>query len=369
VAWGEATTHAGSVADTSVRRLGTVLDGVGMPRAIRAWARWWPEAAGATFVVVCLAAMVALPRWQPVPFNLIWVCVTILYSHRMWPLRSVGVILAGVAVGTGGAMAIPGEPSHVPTAELLAVPLIGMLFMLVRSDVHDRGEALGRVRLEAEREREFVRDASHELRTPITIARGHAELITYADADSEAAHDVAVVLGELDRLATIAERLLVLASAEHRGFLMREPVPLVDLVQAAAARWTVVADRLWTVRAAPSGTVLVDRARIDVALDALIENAIKATGPGDVIALQAFRRGGVPILSVADRGIGIAPEDRERVFERFGRVSPTHGTVRAGTGLGLPMVRAVAEAHGGAAELVDERGWTTFELRLGRGRE
>jgi signal transduction histidine kinase len=113
--------------------------------------------------------------------------------------------------------------------------------------------------------------------------------------------------------------------------------------------------------------VLVERPRIDDALDAPIENALKATAPGEPIALRAFTRAGVPVLSVADHGVGLAMEHRERVFERFARVASKSGGPRGGTGLGLPMVRAIAEAHGGTAELVaDAAGWTTFELRLAR---
>jgi two-component system, OmpR family, sensor kinase len=148
---------------------------------------------------------------------------------------------------------------------------------------------------------------------------------------------------------------------------MLEPVRLDELVERAAARWTVVAEREWTVTARAPSTVLVDAARIDCALDALIENAIKATARGEAIALATHARGGMPVLSVADRGSGVAPEHRERIFERFGRVPTAPGTVRSGTGLGLPMVRAIAEAHGGTAELIqDPHGWTTFEVRLAR---
>jgi two-component system sensor histidine kinase SenX3 len=103
------------------------------------------------------------------------------------------------------------------------------------------------------------------------------------------------------------------------------------------------------------------------ALDTLIENAIKATGQGDPIALAGVARGDVPVLLVADRGIGIRPEQRERIFERFARGATARGESWGGTGLGLPLVRAIAEAHGGTAVLADlADGWTRFELRLAR---
>jgi signal transduction histidine kinase len=103
------------------------------------------------------------------------------------------------------------------------------------------------------------------------------------------------------------------------------------------------------------------------ALDTLIENAIKATRPGEAIALVALARGDVPVLFVADRGIGIREEQRERIFERFARAATVRGRAWGGTGLGLPLVRAIAEAHGGTAVLVEAvDGWTQFELRLPR---
>jgi signal transduction histidine kinase len=331
------------------------------------WREWWPEAAWTAFAVLNLGLMVAIPHWQPIPFHLIWVTLTLLYGMRLWSPRNTALLLVGVGVLTGTAVATVGQPSEARAGELAEVPLMSLMFMVMVWHARRRADALRLVRRAAEREREFVRDASHQLRTPITIARGHAELIAHANGDAESPRDAEVVLEELERLQRISDRLLILASAEHPDFLMLEPVPLGALVERAAERWTVVAEREWTVTATATDTVLVDLARIDGALDALIENAIKATIPGDPIALAALARGGVPVLAVADRGGGVAPQHRERIFERFGRVPPAPGAVRSGTGLGLPMVRAIAEAHAGTAQLVnDPGGWTTFELRLAR---
>jgi signal transduction histidine kinase len=331
------------------------------------WREWSPEAAWTAFALACLGLMVAIPQWQPIPFHLIWVTLTLLYGLRLWSPRNTAMLLLAVGALTGTAVVTLAQPSESRAGELAEVPLMSLMFMVMVRHARQRAEALRMVRRSAEREREFVRDASHQLRTPITIARGHTELIANPTGDVEPAHDAKVVLAELERLERISDRLLILASAEHPGFLMLGPVRLDVLIERAAARWTVVAERQWTVTADAAGTVLVDAARIDCALDALIENAIKATEPGDAIALAAHARADAPVLSVADRGPGVASDHRERIFERFGRVPPVPGTVRSGTGLGLPMVRAIAEAHGGAAELVQGAdGWTTFELRLAR---
>jgi signal transduction histidine kinase len=243
--------------------------------------------------------------------------------------------------------------------------MMALMFLVMAHVVHERREALQQVSRAADREREFVRDASHQLRTPITIARGHVELIADGARDADAARDAEIVLEELERLQRISDRLLLLASAEHPGFLALERVGLGELVDAAAMRWSTVADREWMVHADEAGAVLVDRARIDCALDTLIENAIKATGPGDPIAVGAIARGDTPVLLVADRGIGVARADCERIFERFARSGSGSRSTWGGTGLGLPLVRAIAQAHGGNAVLTEPpNGWTTFEIRL-----
>jgi signal transduction histidine kinase len=310
--------------------------------------------------------MITVPRWQGVPFHLIWAGVTILYAYRQWSPRSTAVLLVVVCVVTGGIVAMAHEDAKARLLELADLPMMALMFLVMVRVVYQRTEALGRVRRAADREREFVRDASHQLRTPITIARGHLEMMVRGDSDSEGA-DGAIVLDQLGRLQHISDRLLLLASAEHPGFLVLEPVPLAEFVQAAAARWTAVADRAWIVDPHVAGTVLADRGRMSCALDTLIENAIKATRPGDPIALAGVARGDVPVLLVADRGIGIRPEQRERIFERFARGATARGESWGGTGLGLPLVRAIAEAHGGTAVLADlADGWTRFELRLAR---
>jgi signal transduction histidine kinase len=325
----------------------------------------WPELAFGAFMTVCIAGMIAVPRWQGVPFHLIWAGVTILYACRQWSQRSTSLLLGVVCLVTGGLIAVGNESSRARALELADLPMMTLMFLVMVRVVHQRTEALQRVRRSADREREFVRDASHQLRTPITIARGHAELIAEGESQSDAAQDAETVLQELARLQRISDRLLLLASAEHPGFLAMEVVPLADVVAAAATRWMPVADRRWTVHTEEPGTVLVDRARIDCALDTLVENAIKATGPGDPIALGGFGRGDVSVFLVADPGFGIPADDRRRVFERFARGTTPGGSTWGGTGLGLPLVRAIAEAHGGTAELIEPpNGWTTFEIRL-----
>jgi signal transduction histidine kinase len=110
--------------------------------------------------------------------------------------------------------------------------------------------------------------------------------------------------------------------------------------------------------------VLADEQRLRHALDALVENALNATAPGDAVTIATGVRDGHAVLSVSDTGPGIEPADRERIFERFARGA--HAEARPGTGLGLPIVKAIASAHGGSVRLSSEPGaGATFTLALG----
>jgi two-component system OmpR family sensor kinase len=332
------------------------------------WRDHWPEVAWAAFAVVNVGLMLAVPTWQAIPFHLIWVSLTVLYGFRLWAPKPTVLLLLGVGALTGAAVLVAGQPAAARANEFAEVPLMSSMFMVMVWHARRRSEALTQVRLAADRERDFISDASHRLRTPITVARGHAELIQErSESGSATERDAEIVIGELVRLGSISERLLILASAAHPGFLVRERVPLRELVSSTAERWTAAADRGWLVDASATGVVLVDRERVDCAIDALVENAVKATGPGDPIALRASIEHGTAVITIADRGVGVAPQDHERIFERFARVPDPRGNTRNGTGLGLPMVKAIAGAHGGSVTVSSEpEGWTTFELRLGR---
>jgi signal transduction histidine kinase len=141
-----------------------------------------------------------------------------------------------------------------------------------------------------QRERQFVQDASHELRTPITVALGHAELVGRGSRDPELAEDARIVVDELLRLRRLADRLLLLATSEDPDFLSRSPVDTGQLLAAALQRWAPI-DRRWRLDPPEPATVVGDPDRLGLALDALIENAVKHTGPGDEIRLASGRPG------------------------------------------------------------------------------
>jgi len=188
-----------------------------------------------------------------------------------------------------------------------------------------------------------MQDASHQLRTPITIALGHAELLAIELTGQQEANDISVIIGELTRLRRIAERLLVIAAAEDPEFLHPELVALDGFVLDLLHRWQPTVDRRWLLGRLDKVTVQADRERLGLAMDALLENAVRHTARGDVIKLSVTTGLGVR-MSVADAGSGVPADLLPHVFDRFrvGDSDRPHGT-----GLGLPLVRAVARAHGG----------------------
>ena len=213
-------------------------------------------------------------------------------------------------------------------------------------------------------QRQFLQDAAHQLRTPITIALGHAELLASSLTDHQEGRDVQVVIGELDRLRRISERLLVIAAAADPEFLHPEFVAIDQLAAELIRRWRPTAGRRWRLGRLDQVSVLADPERLGMALDALLENAVRHTGTHDVIRLSVMQssRGGPVRIVVADSGSGIPANQQHLIFDRF----RTGDDVQSrGTGLGLPLVRAVARAHGGDVTVRSGPGkGSKFELTL-----
>jgi len=331
----------------------------------------WIEIAWGIFAGLNLVAMLWFGDWETVPFHFIWVSVTLLYGFRVWSVRSTAWTLAVVMVTTGTFILLDGARGLQPIDEVTEVPLMAAMFVGMASHArrrHSAMEALQRVSEDnltlLERERRFIQDASHELRTPITVALGHTELIQRNSGHELVAQDAAVVADELHRLRRLAERLLVLAAAEHPGFLLKTTIDLEPLLVETLRRWSPT-PRRWGLGDVDEATVDADRDRLQLALDALIENAVKHTSPKDSIELGLSRREDAAVLTVADSGGGIPAETLDRIFDRFARADPARDRDRGGMGLGLSVVRAIAEAHGGAVlvRATPARG-TTVEMLL-----
>ena len=178
-------------------------------------------------------------------------------------------------------------------------------------------------------QREFVRDASHELRTPITVARGHAELIRDAGLGGQISKDAEVILDELGHLSRLSERLLILTTAGHPGFLSPGVVAVEPFLEGLMRRWAPTADRDWQIRIDAHGTVRVDRERLETALDGLLENAVNATSSGDAIRVACHADG----ARSPDRGRGRrARHPPPRISRGSSNASPAwRPTARGGT--------------------------------------
>lgn len=301
-------------------------------------------------------------EWETVPFHFVWVSLTLLYGFRVWAPAPTAAVLAAVCVSTGGLLLVMSGDGQVAWAETTEVPLMSAMFVAMVWHARRRQAALKEVRRAAERERDFVRDASHQLRTPITIARGHAELIRADCAGRQSAADADVVIDELGRLTRISERLLLLAAIEHPDFHRPTPIDLEAFVRETGRRWRASADREWIATSEP-GVVPADGERLAYALDALIENAVKFTRECDTIAITGRRAANAAVIEVRDTGPGIPPELVERVFDRFARADA--GNAASGTGLGLPIVKAIVQAHGGTIEIASPKeGGVVFRIQL-----
>lgn len=323
------------------------------------------ELAWGAFTIANALVILLVQDVVTVPFHLIWISLSLLYGFKVWGVRATAAVVVGVCFVSVAVMvpAVVGS-DHVHWDELLEIPLMATVFAAMVWHAQRRHEASEKTQRMAEKEREFVRDASHQFRTPITIARGHAELIRTAYEGEPAGADAGVILAELKRLSKMSDDLLLLAAAEHPNFLLRESVDLGQLIADTETRWSATAERDWLVVAVDDGSVLADRDRINLALDALIENAVKFTRTQDRIAILGGGEGDFAVLEVSDSGEGIAKEDLPRVFDRFARV---HGQAQAngGTGLGLAIVKAIVEAHGGSISIESALGQgATFRVRL-----
>ncbi len=223
-------------------------------------------------------------------------------------------------------------------------------------------EMLDRLQIAFSGQRDFINDAGHELRTPITIIRGHLELMS--DDPLERRETLALVTDELDRMSRFVDDLLLLVRAEQPDFLLVEDVDVTSLSEELYAKARALGHRRWLLEAVGAGAVAADRQRITQAVMNLAQNATQHTLPGQTIALGSAVEGGTVRFWVRDTGEGIAGAEQKRIFERFARAANTRRRSE-GAGLGLAICKAIAEAHGGAVELQSRIGHgSTFTITL-----
>jgi two-component system, OmpR family, sensor kinase len=312
--------------------------------------------------------MVLWPSWETVPFHFVWISLTFVYGIRVWSSRTMWAVLAVVAAATGWSISADAFNGIQLWGELFEVPLMSAMFLAMVWHAQRRQAALAEVQGVAEiraslleRQERFLHDASHELRTPITIARGHLELLR---REQQEVPELEIALDELGRMERIVERLLLLAKSEQQGFAFQE-IDLEAFLSDLFIRWSEVAPRAWRLDVDLVGRLRADPEALRNALDALLENAVKYTDPGDAVELSAHADGsGGVVIEVSDSGNGIALDALPRIFDRWTRADGARTRERGGAGLGLAIVAAVARAHGGRCSVTPLPRGTAFRLHL-----
>jgi signal transduction histidine kinase len=334
------------------------------------WRRYRVEVCWWIFVILNVAGILIFREWATVPFHFIWISLTLLYGWRVWAMRPTSAALAVIIIVTGvslGADVVTGDQAP---DELAEIPLMSAVFaamvLFVRRAVAAR-EEISRVYehnvVLLQYARHLVRHASHIVRTPLTIALGHAEILQRTTNDVVAARDAGVVIDELTRLKETTDRLLELATSHQPDFVRPVVTPLREVVADACDRWSAKGApvRLGKV---DDAAVRLDPGRLLEALDELIGNAVTQTPPGTSVEVSTRHENGCEVIEVADRGPGIREDGEKTIFDRF---APADGNRKRGARLGLAIVRAIAEAHGGSVGVRDRPGGgAVVELRLPR---
>jgi len=340
------------------------MRGTASPRPSRIDTAW------GVLAVACLGIMIAWPSWETIPFHVIWITLTLLYGFRVWSPKATAVVLAAVVTGTGISIFLDAFDGVQLWGELFEVPLMSAMFLAMvwharrRMQMHRTVEALADERASLlENDERLLHNVSHELRTPVTIARGHLELLTRRLGGKPPELDI--VTEELARMESLIDRILLLARAERREWLDCEPVTLVSFLEDTLLRWAGAAQRAWRLGPVADVALVVDATWLGAALDALLENAVQHTEENGLIEIAARGEGDSVVLTVTDDGDGIPPEAMGHIFERFARTDAARTRREGGVGLGLSIVAAITQAHGGSCGVRNAPGGgAIFELRF-----
>jgi heavy metal sensor kinase len=217
-------------------------------------------------------------------------------------------------------------------------------------------------------QRQFMTDASHELRTPVSVIRSAADVtLTREHRDEpEYREALSIVADQSRRVTRLVDDMMALARADAGGYpLQRRRVDL-DEVIADCLRTTAVlaADRQTAIRISPPSELSFDgdEELLRRMLLNVVQNAVQHTQPGGSVTIEVSHRDGRLTIDVMNEGLAIPAADRERIFDRFVQLDPARRA--SGSGLGLPIARWIAQAHGGTLALKDGRAQTTFSISL-----
>jgi two-component system, OmpR family, sensor kinase len=281
-----------------------------------------------------------------------------LVRRELRPLEEIGVTAGAIAAGD---LTRRVEPSDERTE-------IGRLGLALNSMLSQIESAFEERRASESRLRRFVADASHELRTPLTSIRGYAELFRRGASSrpEDLEKSMRRIEAEASRMGVLVDDLLLLARLDQGRPLERAPVDL-GLVAADAAESARAVEPERPIEIEIRGPAVVDgdEGKLRQVVDNLLDNVRVHTGVGTPVRVKVEVAAGEVILSVADDGPGLSAEAASRVFERFYRGDPARSRVTGGAGLGLSIVTAIIEAHGGRVTASSpEASGAVFEVRL-----
>lgn len=274
------------------------------------------------------------------------------------PLEGIGVTAGAIAAGD---LSRRVEPADERTE-------VGRLGLALNAMLAQIEAAFEERRASESRLRRFIADASHELRTPLTSIRGYAELFRRG-ADSrpeDLAKSMQRIEAEAARMGILVDDLLLLARLDQGRPLERKPVDLVRVVRESVdgAR-AIEPDRPIELDVPGSASVIGDDGRLRQVVDNLLDNVRMHTPAGSPAEVSVGSEGSEAVLSVTDHGPGLPPDVATRAFERFYRGDPSRSRTKGGAGLGLSIVAAIVQAHGGSVSArSSEGGGATFEVRL-----
>ncbi len=335
--------------------------------------------------VPCTVLMWALPGSETVPYHIAWATFALCFGYEVWSAAATWTGLVLFTLATGVVLVTRVAQDVLDWQEAAEIPLMLLLMGLMVMHVRRRQRAIAaltalheRESLEARSRELLTRRTSHEMRSPLTIARGYLEVLEGRHVGTESAFELAVVSDELKRLTRVCERLV--RSMRSQQDLEMEQVDLDDLLTRTGNAWAAVADRQWVVTAR-AGSAQCSSERLRACLDTLVENAIRYTCPGDTIELYARRcEDGSVTIGVADSGPGFAANVRQAVLAAArgpvqtegadaeprggvlvsvggpaGEPSDTFGDELTQTGLGLGMVEDAVARRGGSLEIATSR--------------
>jgi heavy metal sensor kinase len=197
-------------------------------------------------------------------------------------------------------------------------------------------------------QRNFVSDASHELRSPLTVLRGRIEQLADHAGDREAEAEADELMSEVRRMERLTDDMLTLAKAERGGLLQTRRVPLDDFVEDLRRDLPLLGSRHYSVESKLHGDLEADPDRLAQVLRNLVTNAVRHTAADGHIDISIGSENGSAVFAVSDDGTGIEPDQLGRIFDRFHRTDEGRSRAEGGTGLGLAIARAIVEAHGGS---------------------